>query len=74
MVLSVHVPANSRATVYIPKLLQGDSTITESGKPLWPAQPETKIPGVFSVQDKDGYIACQVAAGDYRFSEIPAKA
>jgi alpha-L-rhamnosidase len=74
LVLSVHVPANSRATVYIPKLLQGDSTITESGKPLWPAQPETKIPGVFSVQDKDGYIACQVAAGDYRFSEIPAKA
>ena len=74
LVLSIHVPANSRATVYLPKLIQGDSTITESGKPLWPAKPETKITGVLSVQDRDGFIACEVGAGDYRFSEIPAKA
>ena len=74
LVLSIHVPANSRATVYLPKLIQGDSTITESGKPLWPAKPETKITGVLSVQDRDGFIACVVGAGDYRFSEIPAKA
>jgi len=74
LVLSIHVPANSRATVYLPKLIQGDSTITESGKPLWPAKPETKITGVLSVQDRDGFIACEVGAGDYRFSEIPVKA
>jgi alpha-L-rhamnosidase len=70
--LSVHVPANSRSTVYLPKLVEGDFTITESGKPLWPAKPETKIPGVLSVQDGDGFVACQVGAGDYRFSEAAA--
>ncbi|MGB8844866.1 MAG: alpha-L-rhamnosidase N-terminal domain-containing protein [Terracidiphilus sp.] len=74
LVLSIHVPANSRATVYLPKLVQGDSTIAESGKQLWPAKPETKIPGVLSVEAGDGFVACQVSAGDYRFSEIPAKA
>jgi alpha-L-rhamnosidase len=73
-VLSIHVPANARATVYLPKLVQGDFAIAESGRPLWPAKPETRIPGVLSVQDRDGFVACQVGAGDYRFSEIPAKA
>lgn len=73
LVLSVHVPANSCATMYLPKLIQGDSTIAESGRPLWPAKPETKIPGVLSVKAGDGVVVCQVGAGDYRFSEIPAK-
>ena len=35
--LSVNVPANTRASIYIPKLSKGDFTITESGKLLWPA-------------------------------------
>lgn len=72
--LSIHVPANSRAAIYLPKLITGDSTIAESGKQLWPSKPDTKIPGVLSVEDGDGVVICQVAAGDYRFSEIPAKA
>lgn len=72
-VSSVHVPANSRATAYLPRPVEGDFTIAESGKTLWPPKPETKIPGVVSVQDGDGYVACQVGAGDYRFSEAPPK-
>jgi alpha-L-rhamnosidase len=72
-VLSIHVPANTRATVYLPKLVEGDFTIAESGKPLWPAKPETRIPGVVSVQDGDGFVACVVGAGDYRLSEAAAK-
>ena len=72
LVLSIHVPANSRATVYLPKLVQGDFTIAESGNTLWPAKPETRIPGVVLVQDGDGFIECVVGAGDYRFSETAA--
>jgi alpha-L-rhamnosidase len=71
-VLSVHVPANSRATIYLPKLAEADSVIPESGKALWPAKPGTSIPGVVSVKDEDGTVACEVGAGDYRFNEIPA--
>jgi alpha-L-rhamnosidase len=71
-VLSIHVPANSRATVYLPKLVQRDFTIAESGKTLWPANRETRIPGLDSVQDGDGFIACVVGSGDYRFSEAAA--
>jgi hypothetical protein len=71
--LSIHTPANSRATIFLPKPAQGNFTIAESGKPLWPAKPETKIPGVLSVRDDDGSIACVVGAGDYRFSASSAK-
>jgi alpha-L-rhamnosidase len=72
-VLSIHVPANSRATVYLPKLVEGDFTIVETGKLLWPAKPETRIHGLVSVQDGDGFVACVVGAGDYRFGEAATK-
>ena len=36
--LSVNVPPNARASVYIPKLSNGAFTVTESGKLLWPAK------------------------------------
>ena len=36
--LSLQVPANTRAAVYIPKLVKGDFTISESGKTLWPTK------------------------------------
>lgn len=72
--LSIHVPANSRATVCLPKLVQENFTIAESGKTLWPAKTETQIPGLLSVHDGDGSIVCTVGAGDYHFSEVSAKA
>lgn len=69
--LSIDVPANTHATIYLPKLVQGGFTIAESGKPVWPPAPEARIAGVISVQDEDGCIACRVGAGGYRFSEAP---
>lgn len=69
--LSIHIPANAQATIYIPKLVQGDFTITESGRRLWPADPEIKIPGVFAVQQEDSSIKCLAGSGTYRLIEAP---
>lgn len=70
--LSVIVPANSRATVYIPKLSQGNITLKESGKLLWPATLQGKDPGVLDVAEADSHIKCLVEAGAYRFEETPS--
>jgi alpha-L-rhamnosidase len=67
--LSVHVPANTRATIYIPKLVNGKFTLTESGKVLWPANSEVNDPGVLAVSDKDSFIKCLAGGGDYQFRE-----
>jgi alpha-L-rhamnosidase len=67
--LLAHVPANTRATVYIPKLSTGDFTITESGRRLWPAPSAVEDPGVLAVSEDDFFIKCLVGAGDYQFTE-----
>jgi alpha-L-rhamnosidase len=69
--LSVKVPANTRAAIYIPKLVKGNFTITESGKVLWPANAKVKDPGVLAVSEEDSSVRCLVGAGNYRFSERP---
>jgi alpha-L-rhamnosidase len=69
--LSIKVPANTRASIYIPKLVKGNFTLTESGKVLWPVKPEVKDPGVLAVTEEDSAIKCLVGAGDYRFNEAP---
>jgi alpha-L-rhamnosidase len=69
--LSVHVPANTRASIYIPKLAKGNPSLTESGKSLWPATSETKDPGVLAVSEEGSAIKCLVGAGNYKFSEAP---
>ncbi len=68
--LSVHVPANTRASIYIPKPSGKEFTITESGRRLWPST-QNNDPGVLSVSDDDSCIKCVVGAGDYRFRETP---
>jgi alpha-L-rhamnosidase len=67
--LSVIVPSNARAAVYIPKLAKGDVTITESGKLLWPAKSAVEDPGMLAVSEEDSSIRCLVGAGTYRFRE-----
>jgi alpha-L-rhamnosidase len=69
--LSVNVPANTRAVIYIPRLSTGAFTIKESGKLLWPAKSEVDDPGVFAVQEEDSSIKCLVGGGNYKFSEAP---
>jgi alpha-L-rhamnosidase len=68
--LTVHVPANTLASVYIPKLSGEDFSITESGKRLWPAV-QINDPGVVTVSEDDSSIKCVVSAGEYRFREMP---
>jgi hypothetical protein len=69
--LSIHVPANTRATIYMPKL-SPNFKITESGKLLWPGKSQPNDPGVFAVTDASSSIRIVVGAGDYRFHETPS--
>ncbi len=70
--LSIHVPANTRASIYLPKLSKGDFTITESGKQLWPSKSGIRDSAVMSVSEEDSSIKCLVESGDYQFCETPS--
>jgi alpha-L-rhamnosidase len=69
--LSVHVPADTRAAIYIPKLSKKTFTVTESGKLLWPQRSNSSDPGVLSISEESSSLKCLVSAGDYAFSEAP---
>ena len=69
--LSVSVPANTLATIYLPKLSTGNVTVTESGKQLWPVPTALGDPGVLAASDEGASIKCLVGGGDYRFCEVP---
>ena len=71
--LSVHVPANTCAAIYIPKLSNGDFKITESGKLLWPMSSVYRDPGVISISEQDVSVKCLVGGGNYQFNESPVK-
>jgi alpha-L-rhamnosidase len=68
--LAITVPANTRASIYIPKLSSGNVTITESGRQIWPLT-EINDPSVISVAQEDSSIKCVVGAGEYHFREMP---
>jgi len=68
--LSVTVPPNTHATIYIPKLAKGQCKVMESGRQLWPAVPEVKIPGILAVREEVSAIQCVAGSGSYRFIEI----
>ena len=51
--LSVEVPANTQASIYIPKPANGDFVLQESGRLLWPTGHSGPIPGVHSVEEMD---------------------
>ena len=70
--LSLHVPANTCASIYIPKISKGNVTVTESVRLLWPRQSELKAAGVIDVTEEDSSLKCVVRAGDYRFREVPS--
>lgn len=69
LTLSVAVPSNTQASVYVPKLSTVGVMLTESGKRLWPASSENKIPGILAVQEEDVSIKCLIGAGKYEFME-----
>jgi hypothetical protein len=68
--LSVHVLANTRAAICIPKFSKAPFTITESGKVLWPVDPQIKDPGVLGVSEEASYIKFLVTSGKYQFSAV----
>jgi alpha-L-rhamnosidase len=70
--LWINVPANTRASIYIPKLANGSFTITESGRRLWPARAEVEDPGVLAVHEEGSSVKCVVGAGAYSFNETPS--
>ena len=69
--LDISVPANACASVYIPELSNGNVTVTESGKRLWPAGDEANDRGVLAVSEENSSIKCVVGAGKYHFREMP---
>ncbi len=69
--LNVNVPANTRASIYIPKLSAASSTIRESGKQIWPIKSEMNDAGMLAVTEENSCIRCVVGGGEYRFREEP---
>jgi len=68
--LSVEVPANTEASVYLPKNAKGDCIVSESGRQVWPTA--RAVPGVKEVEEEDGWVKCVVGAGSYRFARVQA--
>jgi alpha-L-rhamnosidase len=71
--LAVEVPANTEASVYIPKPADGDFVLSESGRRLWPAAREGAVPGVRAVEEQDTWIKCLVGSGSYQFTRFPMR-
>jgi len=71
--LSINVPANTRASIYLPKLSKEDFTVLESGKSLWPAKSSAADSGVLAVTEDNSSIKCLVGGGAYEFVEAPVR-
>ena len=69
--LSVTVPPNTKATIYLPRLWKGEVSLIESGKVLCPAHTGVKDLGVLDVRDEGSVIKCLIGAGKYAFVESP---
>jgi alpha-L-rhamnosidase len=69
--LSVEVPANTKASVYVPKPAEGDIVLMESGTQVWPVVREgAAAVGVLAVKEEEAWIKCVVGSGTYRFARI----
>ena len=69
LLLTLTVPPNSRATVYVPKPEGATGVVEESGRVLWTVRrAKCDIPGLLSVEENGSFIKCQIGAGRYRFT------
>jgi alpha-L-rhamnosidase len=59
-VLSIEIPANTRATVRLPETRS--ETVKESGQPL------AKGNGITGFRDEENAVVVEVGSGNYRFS------
>jgi alpha-L-rhamnosidase len=67
--LSVTVPPNTNASIYIPKSTQQKFVILETGRRLWPPKATMEVPGVLAVQEEELFIKCLVGSGTYEFTK-----
>ncbi|GIV21528.1 MAG: hypothetical protein KatS3mg023_3279 [Armatimonadota bacterium] len=66
--LSVLVPPNSSATVYIPKLGITKPVLTEAEGKVWRNGTFlSRVPGVQSVRDEGDWMVVEIGSGDYHF-------
>lgn len=66
--LHVEVPANSRATVCVPKAGLREVQVTESGTLLWRGGKLLgRVPGIESARDEGGWVSFEVGSGSYDF-------
>jgi len=66
--LSVTVPANTTATVYLPKLGIANPVITEAEGKVWShGVLNPRMLGVRSVREEGDYMVLEVGSGDYHF-------
>ena len=68
--LSVEIPANTKASVYIPRPAQRDFVLLESGTQLWPAIRQPAVDGVLAVEEEGAWLKCLVGSGSYRFTRL----
>lgn len=68
LLLSVAVPVNSTASVYIPKLGLENPTVTEMGKALWRnGKFVSRVSGVISAEDRGDWMVLEIGSGEYYF-------
>jgi hypothetical protein len=66
--LSITVPANTKASIYIPKPTHLNFLVLETGRRLWPLRLPIRIPDVLAVQEEELSINCQIGSGTYEFT------
>ena len=69
LLLSLTVPPNTRATLYLPKLSGPNIRLEESGNILWPIKAKKPVPGILAVEEESASLKCLLCAGAYRFKE-----
>jgi alpha-L-rhamnosidase len=66
--LSVTVPPNTEASIYIPKPTGQNFVILETGRRLWPPRLAVEVPGILAVQEEEIFIKCHAGSGTYEFT------
>jgi hypothetical protein len=72
--LSITVPSNTEASIYIPKPSERDFVVLEGGRRLWPLSLAMEISGVLAVQEEELSINCHVGSGAYEFTRVSNEA
>ncbi len=67
LILSVTIPVNSTAEVWLPVGTMADEIITESGHVIWDSTFRGNVPGILGGRVQDRYLVIEIASGAYQF-------